>query len=63
MFPLDFEAGKEYDPLRCILALFQLHTLHWVQCPHTELSNFEELGRVSHCPVAPFLLLQQQDYS
>lgn len=52
IFPLDFEAGKEYDPLSektvyisaCILTLFQLHTLCWVQRTSTLLSNFEGLG-------------------
>lgn len=50
-FPPDIEVGKEYDPLSeknvcisaCMLGLFQLHTLRWVQRTSTLLSNFEGL--------------------
>lgn len=52
IFPLDFEVGKEYDPLReknvcisaCILVLFLLHTLHCVQHANTLLRHFGRLG-------------------
>lgn len=52
IFPLDFEIGKEYASLSekngcfsaCILALFQLHALHWMLHTSTLLSEFEGLG-------------------
>lgn len=49
IFPLAFEIGKEYASLSekngcfsaCILALFQLHALHWMLHTSTLLSEFK----------------------
>lgn len=60
IFPLDFEVGREYDPLSeksvcisaCILVLFWLHTLHCVQHTSTLLRHFERL-RDKGCSAVP----------